>query len=256
MSVPRFFVEPGAIAGGEARLGPAERDHAVRVLRLGPGDAVVLFDGTGQEYPARILEAGRRGVRLAVGEPRPAAGEPLRARVTLLQGLPRLARMDWLVEKATEAGVWALVPVLARRSPPEARRAPSRLERWRTIAREACRQCGRSGVPRLEDPVQSALAWGAWGEAPGRRAILDPGASLGLREWLHAASSTDWVVAVGPEGGWEDPEVEAARRAGFERVGFGPRTLRAETAGLLAVAAIQFARGDLGDSLAGARVHD
>ncbi len=126
MSLPRFYVDPASVSGGQARLAATERDHLVRVLRLGPGDEVVLFDGAGREYPGRVLETGRREAVVAVGEPRPAAADAARARVVLLQGLPRLARMDWLVEKATEAGVSTLVPVLARRSPPEARRAAGR----------------------------------------------------------------------------------------------------------------------------------
>ncbi len=244
MSLPRFYVHPGALAAGQAVLDAGERDHAVRVLRLKPGDEVVLFDGGGREYPARILKADRREVTLRVGEPRPAAGDPA-ARVVLLQGLPRLARMDWLVEKATEAGVAALVPVVARRSPPEAARAASRLERWRTIAREACRQCGRSTLPRLEEPIPSEAAWSAWGGQAGR-AILSPAAGLGLRAWLERGAASEWVMAVGPEGGWEDGELDSARRAGFEPTALGPRTLRAETAGVLAVAAVQLVRGDLG----------
>lgn len=239
-------MDPRELSGGTARLAGPEREHAVRVLRLGPGDEVVLFDGSGREYPARIASVDRRSVVVDVGPGRPAAGEPALARVALLQAVPRLARMDWLVEKATEAGVAVLVPVLARRSPPEARRAAARLERWRTIAREACRQCGRSAIPRVEAPLDSTRAWEAWARAPGRRAVLDPCAPLALRAWLEAAPGPEWVLGVGPEGGWEEGEIEDARRWGFDPVALGPRTLRAETAGLLAVAAVQIVRGDLG----------
>jgi len=246
MALPRFFVDPADIADGMARLAGPEREHAVRVLRLGPGEEAVLFDGKGFEYPARIVEVGRQAVRLSVGGRRACAGDPRRARVTLLQGVPRLARMDWLVEKVTEAGAAALVPVLAKRSPPEARRARGRLERWRTISREACRQCGRSALPDVLEPVEPASAWEVWGRAEGRRAILDPRASSGLRAWIDSSPSAAWVLAVGPEGGWDPEELEAARRAGFEPVAAGPRTLRAETAALVAVTAVQLAAGDLG----------
>lgn len=245
MSLPRFYVDPASVTGGQARLAAAERDHLVRVLRLGPGDEVVLFDGAGREYPGRVLETGRHEAVVAVGEPRPAAADAARARVVLLQGLPRLARMDWLVEKATEAGVSTLVPVLARRSPPEARRAAGRLERWRTIAREACRQCGRSALPEVEPPVESRQAWGKWSRES-RRAVLVPGARRGLRRWLEQAPGGEWVLAAGPEGGWEPLEIDQAREAGFEPVSLGPRTLRSETAGLVAVAAVQLLCGDLG----------
>jgi 16S rRNA (uracil1498-N3)-methyltransferase len=250
MSARRFFAEPASIRAGEALLGPAERDHASKVLRLAAGDEVVLFDGAGLEYRGWILECSRREVRVQVGEPRPCAADP-RVRVTLLQGLPRLARFEWLIEKATEAGVSGVVPVLARRSPPEAGRARGRLARWRAIAREACRQCGRSRLPVLEEPLPSCEAWERWSTGRPRRAVLDPGAGEGLPEWLRRSGaderpSSEWVLAAGPEGGWDDTEIEAARAAGFEPVSLGARTLRSETAGLVAAVAALMAGGELG----------
>jgi len=245
VTLPRFFVDPQAVLQGQARLSGPERDHLVRVLRLGAGDRVILFDGEGREYPACVRETARRYVLLEVGPARPGAAEPREARVVLLQGLPRLARVDWLIEKATEAGVATVVPIEARRSPPEARRAGARLERWRKIAREACRQCGRARVPEIHSPLTPSAAWSRWA-ANGRCAILHPQASAGLRDWLGKTPSREWVLAVGPEGGWDESELEGARAAGFESVGAGPRTLRAETAGVLAVAAVQLVCGDLG----------
>lgn len=247
MTLPRFFVDPQAVSAGEARLSGPERDHLVRVLRLGVGDPVILFDGQGQEYPARVRETARRHVRLEIGPPRLGSAEPRQSRVVLLQGLPRLARVDWLVEKATEAGVADLVPLVARHSPPEARRAGARLERWRKIAREACRQSGRARIPEIHASVPSCEAWRRWA-GTGRCALLHPQASRGLGEWLAASASRDWVLAVGPEGGWEPREVEEAGACGFDPVAAGPRILRAETAGMLAVAAVQLVRGDLGSS--------
>jgi 16S rRNA (uracil1498-N3)-methyltransferase len=250
MSARRFFAEPGSIRGGEARLAAAERDHAVKVLRLAAGDEVVLFDGGGHEYPGRILECGAMDIRVRVGEPRACAGDPA-VRVTLLQALPRLSRFEWLVEKATEAGVSGVVPVLAQRSPPEARRARGRLERWCAIARESCRQCGRARLPELHEPLSSREAWDAWSKSAQPRAVLEPGAVEGLAQWLRRRSaderaSGEWVLAVGPEGGWDDHELESARNAGFEAVALGARVLRSETAGLVAVVAALMASGELG----------
>lgn len=243
--LPRFFVDPAAIAAGEAVLDRGERDHAVRVLRLAPGDQALLFDGKGLEYPARVVESSRKRVRFSVVASRPAAADPGRAKVALLQGLPRLSRMDWLVEKATEAGVSRILPLLARRSPPEARRAAGRLARWQMIAREACRQCGRARVPEIDPPIESEAGWRHLAAAPASRAILDPGARRVLGDWLAGSAGEEWALAVGPEGGWEEEELGRAREAGFEPVGLGPRVLRAETAGVVAVAAVQLLRGDL-----------
>ncbi len=145
--------------------------------------------------------------------------------------------MDWLVEKVTEVGVSVLVPVVARRSPPEARRAAGRLPRWRKIAREACRQCGRAELPEIQEPIPSSETWSRWGRR-GRCALLDPEAPGGLPAWLASDGASHWAVAVGPEGGWDEGEQDRARAAGFVPVALGPRTLRAETAGLLAVATV------------------
>jgi len=245
MTVRRFFVEPSAVVGGAATLDAAERDHAVRVLRLAPGDEVELFDGAGREYSGRILEYGKHIVRVSVGEARPCAADPAGEQVRLLPGLPRLARVDWLVEKGTEAGLARFVPVLARRSPPEARRAAGRASRWRTIARQACRQCGRAQLPQIDPPVESGSVWPAWTGEKAGRAILDPKAPLLFGAWLEQRQGPEWVVAVGPEGGWDEEELRQASEAGFDRVGLGRRILRAETAGLVAVAAVHLLRGDL-----------
>lgn len=245
--LPRFYVEPQALSEREARLSGPDRDHLVRVLRLGVGDQVVLFDGRGNEYPAHVLETAQRYVRLGIGASRRSSADPGQARVVLLQGLPRLAKVDWLIEKATEVGVTEIVPVRARRSPPETRRAGARLERWEKIAREACRQCGRAQVPEIHPPLASSEAWGRWADK-GRRALLHPQASRGFRDWLQEAASRDWVIAVGPEGGWEPGEEQEAGARGFEPVAVGPRMLRAETAGILAVAGVQLVCGDLGAS--------
>lgn len=245
--LPRFYVEPQALSEGEARISGPERDHLMRVLRLGVGDRVVLFDGRGNEYPAHVRETARRYVRLEVGPSRHSNADPAQARVVLLQGLPKLARVDWLIEKATEAGVAEIVLVWARRSPPETRRAGARQERWEKIAREACRQCGRAQVPEIHPPLAASEAWSRWA-GKGRTALLHPQASRGFRDWLQEAASRDWVIAVGPEGGWEPGEEQQAGACGFEPVVAGPRTMRAETAGVLAVAGVQLVCGDLGES--------
>jgi 16S rRNA (uracil1498-N3)-methyltransferase len=235
-------------AGAITELEAAESHHVARVLRLRPGDALAVFDGRGGEWRARIVEGSGGHVLLRLEEPVAGAVEPGLA-VTLFQGLCRPERMDWIVQKATEIGVAALEVVATSRAEPAS--AERRLERWRRIALEACKQCGRRRFPLLE--ARAALP-GSATEGPAAL-LLDTGSDAPpLAEALEAAGE-DVVargvwLAVGPEGGFTAPEVAAALEAGWRRAGLGPRTLRAETAGIVAAAIVLHLHGDLGASRA------
>jgi 16S rRNA (uracil1498-N3)-methyltransferase len=240
----RLFLE--SVAEGTARVGAADYRYLARVLRLGPGAEVTVFDGQGREAPARIqtIDAAREEVVLVVASPRRAVmGLP----ITLIVALLKADKMDLVVQKATELGVHRIVPVAAARSVVhlDEGRAAGRVARWRKIAREAARQCGRADAPVVElpRPVRDAVVdvpTGAW------KAIFHEGVKgASLRKALPPERPAAAVVAVGPEGGFDAAEVEAAQAAGFVAVGLGPRILRAETAALAAVVAIGFALGDL-----------
>ncbi len=223
------------------RLGDAECRHA-RVLRLAAGDAVELFDGRGGAWEARVEVSSRQRLEVSVGPrvSRSAATEPP-LELTLVQGLARGARMDEVIRHGTELGVARFIPVRFRRST----RRGGNVERWRSIARDAARQCGRDVVPEVGE-VADLHAWLS-GPPEGWRCLLRPPApgvhslSAALPRTLSAA-----VVIVGPEGGLDDDEIAAVHTAGFESVSLGPRVLRTETAGLASVAAILALRGDLG----------
>ncbi len=238
--VRRFFVDPMPPEGAAAPLGDAERKHA-RVLRLERGAAVELFDGRGASRAAVVESIGRDGLTVRAGAPMaaPAAESPLR--VTVAQGLCRGARMDEVVRHGTELGVVAFVPVRFRRST----RRDGNLDRWRAIARDAARQSGRSVVPGVS-PVLDLDGLLAGGFAGSRLLLHPPGEGVApLAEGVDADADAVELV-VGPEGGLEPGEVDAALRRGYRRVSLGPRILRTETAGLAAVAALQALRGDLG----------
>lgn len=248
----RVFVTPErlALAPGPLFLSGADFRYVARVLRLGAGDELVLFDGRGREARARVerveVEAAR--VLLVVEAPAEATREPARLPITCVVGLLKGEKMDLVVQKATELGVGRIVPAQTARSVVrlDAARAATRLARWRKIAREAARQCGRADAPELDAiaPLEDVLAAAppeAW------RAIFHEGPeAVPLRGSLPPARPPAAVIAIGPEGGFEPGEIEAAQRAGFRVVGFGPRVLRAETAALAALAVIGFALGDLG----------
>lgn len=267
----RVFLSQGVAAGSEGPLHPDDARHLRQVLRRRVGDALWVSDGRGQEAPARISRMDGRGVWVRVGQWQSSPREPA-LQVVLAQAVLKGERMDWLVQKATELGVARLVPLLTARTVVklEGQQARHRQERWQKIAREAARQSQRSLIPVVEEP-QPFQAWlegqrwrraegegeTGWGTGPG------PGSGVAfipyeeerqtsLAGWLEAAPLRQGPIPpagvtllVGPEGGWEPAEVEAACRRGAVAVGLGPRILRAETAGMVALALVMAGWGDL-----------
>lgn len=225
-------------------LPEAAARHALRVLRLGPGDAVTLFNGEGGEYPGRIAEAGRT-VRVELGEWLGIAREsPLH--ITLAQALPAGDRMDWVVQKAVELGAARIVPLHTARSVVRlaGERAARRIEHLRLVAVAACEQCGRNRVPDVL-PLLELRQWlSQLAPAPApeeARLLLSPQAELRLRD---VPVQSRVLLLIGPEGGLTEAEEAAARSAGFAGASIGPRILRTETAGPAALAALAALHGD------------
>ncbi|MEO0997447.1 MAG: 16S rRNA (uracil(1498)-N(3))-methyltransferase [Pseudomonadota bacterium] len=222
-------------------LDAAEAHYAVRVLRLAPGHDVVLFDGRGGEYRARIEAVERRRVELVLGEYVATDRLPALA-TTLIQGIASGARMDVVVQKATELGVTRIVPVITERSqrrPGRDRRA-QRLAHWQRVALAACRQCGRNRLPGIAEPLPLA-DWLAAGRAPALRLLLSPAAAEPLRVPERPAAIE---LLIGPEGGFADHEAALARDNGFTEATLGPRILRTETAAIAALAALRALTGE------------
>ena len=243
MRLTRSHVAMPLAVGQEVVLPEDAAAHLVRVLRLQPGDACVLFNGDGHDYEARIVAAGKREARADVLSARRVDNEaPLR--VTLLQGIARGEKMDWILQKATELGIARILPASSDRSEVklDAQRADKRLAHWRGIVVSACEQSGRATLPEVAAPQSLAQA-AAMRE--GRGFILDPFAEASLSSLrgiqLHACT-----LAIGPEGGWSPRDREHLVAAGYEGLKLGPRVLRTETAGIAAIAALQAACGDLG----------
>lgn len=234
----RFFCPIPLEAGACVALPEAAAHHAVRVLRLSPGAEVVVFDGHGVACPG-VIEAIKPTVDVRLAEPLPADPAPS-CRITLVQALASGDKMDWVVQKAVELGVHAIVPVAAKRSvlKLDGVRAAKRIAHWRSVVISACEQCGRNTVPDIAD-IQPLGHWlagadGGW--------VLAPAAPVALRD--QPAPGAALSVLVGPEGGWEADELRAMQARGIQAVGLGPRVLRTETAGLAALAAIQALWGD------------
>jgi len=239
--IPRLYC-PQEISGRHIVLAPEAEHHALRVLRLRAGDDVILFDGSGGEWPGRLREEGRR-LQVELGAWNPIEREAALA-VTLAQALPSADKMDWVVQKAVELGVARIQPLEAQRSVVRlaGERAEKRRAHWQQVAISACEQCGRNVLPHLGPllPLASYLAQAV--EQGGLRLLLAPAG--GTRLAALPRPTGPLTLLVGPEGGFDDGEKEAARRAGFQPVTLGPRVLRTETAGLAAIAAVLALWGD------------
>ncbi len=238
----RFFVEPGEIVAGRVLLGGQEARHLRTVLRLQPGAEVELMDGRGGRYLARIALFSKQGVELEIVGGGLVPLEKERAPLTLAQALLKGQKMDLVVQKATEMGVAAIQPLATARTVADPRDRQRRLERWRRIGVEACKQCGRAVPPEIREVVLWEKFLFVAGQDRGyanRLLFWEEERQTRLADLLPLTPGPTLMV-IGPEGGFEAQEVEAARAAGCRTVSLGSRILRAETATLAAVAIGQF----------------
>ncbi len=239
-----FYIEPPE--SGMAALPADEAKHAARVLRLQPGDAVCAMDGAGSRWRAEIAEIGAGGAKVRLIEPLASNEAPVR--VTVYQGVPKADKLDFIVQKLTELGAAALVPVKMERcvAKPDAKDGAKRRERLERIAQEAAKQCGRALPPRISEP----LSWKeALSDLAGRGLVLVPweeARGARMRDVLaEMPGAADIGVVIGPEGGMTADEVAAMAELGARMVTLGPRILRTETASVVAAALAMQLWGDL-----------
>lgn len=243
MRTPRIYTPQALQEDTEIILDENAFAHAVRVLRLGPGDGLVVFNGQGGEYAAVLTEVGRKqaSARLEVFIPREAES-PLN--IILGQCISRSEKMDYTIQKAVELGVSAIVPLFSERCGVrlDRERTERKIEHWQAIVIGACEQSGRNRVPAVHPTVQ--LRDWLMNCSSDLRLVLSPGATSTLHN-LSKPSSVSLLF--GPEGGLSDDEIQAALNAGFKDIRLGPRILRTETAAVATLGAIQALWGDFGD---------
>jgi 16S rRNA (uracil1498-N3)-methyltransferase len=255
MRLTRVFVEGVLSSGSLVELPRDTGAHLAKVLRARSGDEVVLFNGDGREFSA-VLETVRDSrVSASIGAARSMDREsPFQ--LTLVQCVPRGDRMDFIVQKSTELGVARIVPVLSQRSVVrlDATQAASKQAHWHAVAVSACEQCGRNRLPIVEapQPLLSYLGALAPRGAAGRmlRLVLEPErARQTQRETpsidIDASPASGAEIAIGPEGGFTEDELEAFNLTTFSRVALGPRVLRTETAAIAAIVVLQARFGDM-----------
>jgi len=245
--MPRFYVPQPQIEKGLLKVEGSEVRHIRRVLRLKVGDRLHLFDGSTNEYEGIIVEESPSSVVIKVEDVLyPPKESPLE--ITLAQSLLKGEKMEYVIQKATELGIKKIIPFFSSRSVPllDKSKKLRRYHRWEKIAIEACKQCGRIAVPKVE-PLQNYSDMLRMASSEALRLILWEKEGRGLKEVLLGSKGmTKIFFMVGPEGGMSDAEVGEAEKAGFIPITLGKRILRSETAGLCLLSILQYEWGDLG----------
>lgn len=238
MTRRRFYVPAQSISADTAVLPPEQAHHLRDVLRLSVGDQVELFDGQGNGYTGIITDnsgevrVGRLERQVSPQIPRP--------RLTLAAALIKPDRFEWMLQKATELGADEFIPLTTRFTNVHipGQRLEGRLQRWKRIVTEAARQCGRQDVPDVVQPVEFARFLEDGRLSPLARFILFEGVPrLLIPEYSGSGGA---LLCIGPEGGWDQSELDAAASAGFQVFNLGQSILRSETAAIAAVALFRF----------------
>jgi 16S rRNA (uracil1498-N3)-methyltransferase len=240
--MPTFLVHRKNISGDTAVLSGTEAGHMLRSLRLSVGDSFHAFDEEGTRYRMRILEATSRSLRAEILEAF-AAEPPPRVAVTLLVGLPKADKMDFILEKATEMGVSRVIPFRSSRTIPrvDPSDAKKRLLRWERVALAAAKQCGSGRVPEVSGivPFNEALLHAA--KHDGAIIFYEGEREISLKKVLSGMDGVRSIaLVVGPEGGFSADEVKEALAAGCRCAGLGSRILRVETAALAVLSMVMY----------------
>ena len=241
--MPRFFVE-GQPENGMLFLRGEDAHHAGRVLRLRPGEAVTLCDGRGTDHDCTVESVEKDAVACRVVSSHPADTEP-HQRLTLYMALPKGDKMEFIVQKAVELGAAEIVPYLSKNCVSRPDKTDKKVERWRKIAVEAAKQCGRGVLPAVHPvlPVAEAIARAAQSETA--LFLYENEKKTGLRDALAGGVGKTVSLMDGPEGGFAPEEAAAAQAAGLVSVSLGTRILRCETAPVAALAAVLYAGGNM-----------
>ena len=252
----RFFVSREFIKADSIYITGLEAHHILDVMRLKVSDEVVVFDGSGREYTGIVKAANRKSLEVRIKSTRESSAER-GILLTLIQAIPKKDKMDYIAEKATELGVSRIIPVTTERTIPEWNDAKKAniVERWRKLAREAAKQCGRSDIPEISPIMSIDEAVRGFEEFDLKLIAVLSDKAIKLKDALKGTIQSaeersrrlnvgyvpvTIVIAIGPEGDFTPEETEDAKSAGFKIVSLGSRVLKSDTAGLAVLSMINY----------------
>jgi 16S rRNA (uracil1498-N3)-methyltransferase len=240
----RFYVPKENVRKDGIIVDGKEAHHILDVMRMQDGDQIVIFDGTGKEYVGFIKEADRKKKRMIVEIVR--TEKPVKEsapEIILAQAIPKKSKMEYIIEKATELGVSRVVPLVSERTiarPKDTATSKKKVKRWRKIAIEASKQCGRTNVPVIDEITE-------YGEMAHQIDLYDltllaclTGETVSIKESLDGFKSGKILVFIGPEGDFTPEERQMADKGNCKFVSLGKRILRSDTAGLFVLSAIDY----------------
>jgi len=236
MRKPRIYHPQTLQVGTDVVLSENACSHVLKVLRLRPGDALTLFDGNGAEFSAQLMEQSKNWATVKVLDKNEVSVEsPLQ--IHLAQGLCRSEKMDYVIQKSVELGVVSIVPILTERVTVKlsSDRAEKKIQHWQSKIIHACEQCGRNIVPRIGTP-KPLVDWMKT-TGSGTKFILSPTQARKLSEFSPA--TPEIYIAIGPEGGFSESEIQSAEQNNLYPLQLGPRISRTETAAVATLSALQ-----------------
>lgn len=247
----KFFTEIQNFQGNEAYIYGDDVKHLYRVVRLVEGDRIVLNNYEGEEFLGEIEEITKQSVKVKLIEKLEINNES-NIDIYLFQGLPKAAKMDLIVQKATELGVKSIIPTITERVDVKLRGEFKKLDRLQRIANEACKQCKRTLVPKVEEPLEFKLFLEKMKTFDLVVVPYENAENKGMKYLASNFKDKDIksiAIVVGPEGGFEDYEIQQLTENGAEIITLGNRILRTETAGFVCSSLLQYEFGDLGGTI-------
>ena len=240
--MPKFFIKKEDIKENKVIISGQDATHIAKVLRTEVGETLTLCDGCGTDFFAEVTAVSKEEVALKIKETLPCTAEP-KISVTLFQGIPKQGKMDYIIEKCTELGISRIVPVSAKRSVvkiEDKKSEAKKLERWRKIAAESVKQCGRGTIPEVTDVLTFSQAIEFSKSLDLTIAAYECERDTSIKSALADKTPKSVGVFIGPEGGLDDKEVELLKDANIKTVTLGTRILRTETAGHTVLTAIMY----------------
>lgn len=240
--MPKFFIKKEDIKGNNVVITGGDAAHISKVLRTEVGETLTLCDGCGTDFYAEVTSCSKESVSLTIKETIPCMAEP-QVSVTLFQGIPKQGKMDYIIEKCTELGISRIVPVSTKRSVvkiEDKKSEAKKLERWRKIAAESVKQCGRGTIPEVTEVMTVAEAIEFSKAFDLTIAAYECERDTTVKAALSGKKPKSVGIFIGPEGGLSDAEVEMFKKADITTVTLGKRILRTETAGHTVLTAVMY----------------